>query len=136
MRDSLRAEFSAPFFFVRRHSAGLGVKKRESHQFTARFSGSCRSAASDGRRWTGKHDERKARPRSNCSSAPRRIHNLRLSLPPLPTLSPSNPLKCLFSFDVDGGSHAAAQIRDMMENTPELRVRGALPARPAGKCLS
>lgn len=55
-----------------------------------------------------------------------------ISAPPLPTLSPSNTLKCLFSFDVDGGSHAAAQIRDMM-NTTELRVRGASPARPPAR---
>lgn len=65
-------------------------------------------------------------------SAPRRIHNLHLSLLPLPTLYPSNTLKCLFSFDVDGGSlHAAAQIRDMMKNTTE--ARGGLPAE---ECLS
>lgn len=66
-------------------------------------------------------------------SAPRRIHNLHLSLLPLPTLCPSNTLKCFCSFDVDGGSlHAAAQIRDMMRNTTEARAWGGLPAQLMG----
>lgn len=131
---AVRRVFS-PLFFVRRHSAGLGVKKRRVPSLRGRIFRklSFSSISEDGK------VDLTNRTRSHTLivplSAPRRIHNLRLSLLPLPTLSLSNTLKCLFPFDVDDGSHAAAQIRDMMKNTTELRSAGRF-TRSAEKCLS
>lgn len=83
MRNSLCAEFSAPFFFVRRHSAGWGVEKKGRATSSRRdFQEVVAEQLQTGGDGQVNMNGREARPHFNCSSAPRRIHNLRLSRPP------------------------------------------------------
>lgn len=86
MRDSLCAEFSAPFFLSETSFGRLGCEKKERATSSRRdFQEVVAEHLQTGGDGQVNMNGRKARPHSNCSSAPRRIHNLRLSRPPPPS---------------------------------------------------